>query len=387
MKLDLTNFNVVGFEVSEFLAKDTQFSEDITTILSKLSTIEMEYMTPYAEVTSADRSVIDKMLATIQNWRDALNKLYATAIKRVVQSDFSITEGVAKSIDQPYLTYNSTSDEVTINTITYSNDITIGTIPKMEWENGNTVVLENEWYGIGTKRARCKIDSSGHYDEKIKGSVDLHRSNVVEPVKAITKFTVHMSNYSTNQPYVTFDHLTNKLIINMNVLKDTPHVNQIPVLNWIGDTTSDTETVELQTDWVGLGTYAINCIISPDSLGPIADSIEGTIILTYEPGSSEAWSLRYDWATYDALIVDIKASLNQSLPQTTGPLVTYVEAVNSSLANTINLESQLEKDYAIASADDLLIINHLISKLQNWKFILRNLTDNLNTLYPYIRTS
>jgi hypothetical protein len=386
MKLDLTNFNVVGFEVSEFLAKDTQFSEDITTILSKLSTIEMEYMTPYAEVTSADRSVIDKMLATIQNWRDALNKLYATAIKRVVQSDFSITEGVAKSIDQPYLTYNSTSDEVTINTITYSNDITIGTIPKMEWENGNTVVLENEWYGIGTKRARCKIDSSGHYDEKIKGSVDLHRSNVVEPVKAITKFTVHMSNYSTNQPYVTFDHLTNKLIINMNVLKDTPHVNQIPVLNWIGDTTSDTETVELQTDWVGLGTYAINCIISSDSLGPIADSIEGTIILTYEPGSSEAWSLRYDWDTYDALIVDIKASLNQDIPLTTNTYTTYVENMNASLSDIIALEASIEKDYAIASAQDIQVINHILSTVKNWKFTIKDSITNLNTIFPTIKT-
>jgi len=388
MIIDLTDFKATGASVSSLLSANVQFVEDITSILSEVSDIETTLMDSYIEGTDADRELIDKILETTQNWRESLDKMLETAPAKIIQSTFSLTEGISKSINQPYLTYDSSTNDLTIQLSSYSNDIYINAIPTMKWENGSDVFLTNEWHGIGTQRAICRISPSDHYNENIYGSMKFVRSNTIEPVKTITKFTLSMIDYTTNQPYASFNQLTNKLTINMNVFKDTPHINQIPVLNWIGDTTTDTETVELQTDWVGLGTYAINCIISiPDSLGAIAENIEGTLLLTYEPGSSEAWSLTYDWNTYEVLITTIQTALSQTLPQTGVDFITYAETVNSALADTIELESQLEKDYAIASKSDMPIIEHVILKIQTWKDILLDSMHSLNTQYPFIRTS
>ena len=388
MSIDLTNFNNLGSSISEFLQKDTQFNEDTTTILSKLSAIDTELMEPYSTGSTTDRGFLDKMLETLQNWRESLDKILETAPLKILKSSFSFTEGEDNSIDQPYLSYDNITNTLSLNVSSYSNDIVINEIPFMQWENGNQVLLSMNWYGIGTKRASCVIDSSGHADEKVQGSVKYVRSNVIEPVKVVTKFLLSTSDYSVDKPYISFDQLTNKLTLNMNVFKDTPHVNQIPVLKWLGDTTSETETVDLQTDWVGLGTYGVNCIIDvPDSAGPITEMIEGTIILTYEPGSSEAWSLRYNWDNYMALTSVINNALKQNLPQNTSDYVSYVESINVALSDLISLESELEKDYAIASSSDLPIINHTLSIIDHWRTVLYNTLTNINAMYSYIRIS
>ncbi|OYT15987.1 MAG: hypothetical protein B7C24_10090 [Bacteroidetes bacterium 4572_77] len=387
MKPDLTNFYAMSTTVALFLSVDKQFVEDITSMLASITTVEADLMVYYEDGSTADRNLIDKLLDTTENWRGSLRELKLTAPTKIIQSDFSLTEGIDLSIDQPYLTYTSVDDELLIETAPYSNNILINTIPSMSWEDGGTVYLINDWYGVGTKRARCKIDTTNHSDEQIKGSVDFVRSSILEPVTTTTKFNISMTTYEVNKPYVTFDSLTNKLTLNMNVMKDTPHINQIPKLTWIGDTTVDTEVAAVESDWIGLGTYSAYCIVDvPDSAGPITDLLEGTIILTYEPGSSEAWSLRYDWNNYNTLSKAIEVIFDQDIPLTVGNYTTYVKNMNEVLSDTIALEAALEKDYVIATANDLPIIDHVLITLRNWKITIRDSISNLNDIFPTIKT-
>ena len=406
MILDLTSFTALGTTISSFLSLDFQFAEDIATNLASISDVESEFMSTYAEGSSADRELIDKMLDTTENWRSALKDIYKTAPTKIVQSDFSITEGEDLSINQPYLTYNYSTDEITINVISYSNDIVIGTTPVMKWEDGTPVILINDWYGVGEKKAKCKIDPSYHQTEKLQGSVNFYRSNTVEPVKVITKF--NLNNSGVDQPYVSFNSITGKLILNFNVFAGTPHVNKVPKLTWLGDTTSDREIVTLTTDWVGLGTYSAYCIVDLtghylnentstgldstglDSTGlytsGLLDTLEGVIELSYEPGSSEAWSLRYNWNRYDILASTIQTALDQSIPINIADYQIYAVTVNKAISDIIFLESSLEKDYAVTSGTDLTTINHLLNTLNKWKINLKDALANLNYIFSTIKS-
>jgi hypothetical protein len=388
MAIDLTKISEFNKSMNEFMSHNIQFKEDISTNLGRISEIENEFMTLYAKVSTQDITMIDKCVDILKEWKSTLKDLLLEAPSKVVSSSFEITEGVKNSHNQPYLTYAISSGEIVINVAGYSNDLLIFNPPALEWSDNSPVQLvSDEWIGLGTRRIVNTIEEFNEYD-KITGTINFECRNLQDPVTTTTKFLL---DTSVDQPYVTFNSSTGKLILNFNVFVNTPHVNKIPKLTWLGDTTSDREAATLLVDWVGLGTYSASCTIDMtdhgDSVGSLTETLEGVVELSYEPGSSEAWSLRYDWVDYQSLSTTIQSSLNQSLPQTTSTYVTYVENVNSSLANIVALESEIEQNYAIASASDLPIIDHMLGTLTNWKNLLIHSIDSLNVMYPSIRTS
>ena len=101
-----------------------------------------------------------------------LTRTYWADIKDTVPSAFSFTEGDDDSETKSYLTYEPSSQTVTLNTTALSGVPDISTTtPVMKWQDGSTVTLSTDWTGLGTTSASCIISVSGHSDHVVYGSV------------------------------------------------------------------------------------------------------------------------------------------------------------------------------------------------------------------------
>jgi len=101
-------------------------------------------------------------------------RTYWADIKASVESVFRLTEGIHGSETKSYLTYEPTSQTVTINTTALSGPPLIAsTTPVMLWQDGSTVTLTTSWTGLGTSSASCIINTTGHTGHVLYGVVYL----------------------------------------------------------------------------------------------------------------------------------------------------------------------------------------------------------------------
>jgi len=100
------------------------------------------------------------------------SRTYWADIQSTINSGFRLTEGAHGSETKSYLTYEPSSQTVTINTTALSGPPTISsTAPVMVWQDGSTVTLSTNWTGLGTSSASCKITTSGHSGHILYGNV------------------------------------------------------------------------------------------------------------------------------------------------------------------------------------------------------------------------
>ena len=104
-----------------------------------------------------------------------LSRTYWADLKgQSIPSAFGLVEGVHSSETKSYLSYEPSTQTVTINTTSLSGPPLVSlTVPVMYWQDGSVVTLNGSWSGLGTSSVHCVINITGHSGHVLYGTVYL----------------------------------------------------------------------------------------------------------------------------------------------------------------------------------------------------------------------